>query len=100
MITTTVDERINDALRSHLHLLTPAQIRSGIEKLGLQQQELAARAWRCPETISHWVNGGLFQAKAMDNLLRLFFALPRGGEVLVAQAQDPQLGIEVPGQAV
>src|SRR5436305_3122917 len=40
---TEVDERVNDALRSKLHLLTPAQMRKGIEKLGLKQQELAER---------------------------------------------------------
>src|SRR5258708_35510875 len=43
VVTTAVDEQISDALRSRLRLLTPAQIRSGIEKLGLKQQELAER---------------------------------------------------------
>src|SRR5262245_52960410 len=49
--TTALDERVNDALRSHLRLLTPAQMRRGIEKLGLKQQELADRLGVAPETI-------------------------------------------------
>src|SRR5688572_4791247 len=35
--TPAVDEQINDALRCRLRLLTPAQIRKGIEQLGLKQ---------------------------------------------------------------
>src|SRR5688500_1576494 len=55
--TTAVDEQISDALRSRLRLLTPAQIRWGVEQLGLNQQELAERLGVAPETISRWVNG-------------------------------------------
>jgi putative zinc finger/helix-turn-helix YgiT family protein len=95
VITTAVDEQISDALRSRLHLLTPAQIRKGVEKLGLKQQELAERLGVAPETISRWVNGALIQSRAMDNLLRLFFALPEVREVLRGANQDPQLGTEV-----
>ncbi len=98
-MTTAVDERINDALRSRLRLLTPAQIRKGIESLGLKQQELAERLGVAPETISRWVNGALIQSRAMDNLLRLYFALPEVRDVLRGVNQDPQLGIEVCPQA-
>lgn len=94
-ITTAIDELVNDALRSRLRLLTPAQIRKGIEKLGLRQQELAERLGVAAETISRWVNGALIQSRAMDNLLRLFFALPEVREVLRGANQDPQLGTEV-----
>jgi putative zinc finger/helix-turn-helix YgiT family protein len=95
VITSTVDESVNDALRAHLRLLTPAQMRNGIEKLGLTQKELAERLGVAQETISRWVNGALIQSRAMDNLLRLFFALPGVRDVLRGGNQDPQLGIEV-----
>jgi putative zinc finger/helix-turn-helix YgiT family protein len=95
VITSAVDERINDALRRHLHLLTPVQMRKGIEKLGLQQQELAERLGVAPETVSRWVTSALIQSRAMDNLLRLFFALPAVRQVLQGPTQDPQLGTEV-----
>ncbi len=102
VITTAIDEQINDALRAHLRLLTPVQIRRGIEKLGLQQQELAERLGVAAETISRWVNGALIQSRAMDNLLRLYFALPQVRDVLRGANQDPQLGIEAsqPGEVV
>jgi putative zinc finger/helix-turn-helix YgiT family protein len=94
VITSAVDEIINDALRSRLRLLTPAQIRKGIETLGLKQQELAERLGVAPETISRWVNGALIQSRAMDNLLRLFFALPEVRDALRGTNQDPRLGTE------
>src|SRR5207248_591020 len=72
VISDAVDERINEALRSKLRLLTPAQMRTGIEKLDLRQQEFAERLGVAPETISRWLNGVLIQSRAMDNLLRLF----------------------------
>jgi putative zinc finger/helix-turn-helix YgiT family protein len=92
--TTAVDEQINDALRAKLRLLSPAQIRQGIERLGLKQQEIAERLGVAPETISRWVNGALIQSRAMDNLLRLFLALPEVREVLQGPNQDPELGIK------
>jgi putative zinc finger/helix-turn-helix YgiT family protein len=95
VITTAIDEQVSDALRSRLHLLTPAQIRRGVEKLGLKQQELAERLGVAAETISRWVNGALIQSRAMDNLLRLYFALPEVRAVLRGANQDPQLGTEV-----
>ncbi len=98
VITTAVDDCVNDALRTRLRLLTPAQMRAGIEKLGLKQQELAERLGVAPETISRWVNGALIQSRAMDNLLRLFFAIPEVRDVLRGSAQDPQLGIEASHQ--
>lgn len=95
VITTAVDEQISAALRSRLRLLTPEQMRAGIEKLGLKQYELAERLGVAPETISRWVNGALIQSRAMDNLLRLYFALPEVRDVLRGARQDPQLGTEV-----
>jgi transcriptional regulator with XRE-family HTH domain len=73
-------------------LLTPAQIRKGIEHLGLKQQEFAERLGVAPETISRWVNGALIQSRAMDNLLRVYFAIPEVRAVLRGAEQDPNLG--------
>ena len=95
IITTAVDEKINDALRARLRLLTPIQMRMGIRKLGLKQQELAERLGVAPETISRWVTGFLIQSRAMDNLLRLYFALPEVRRVLRGADQDPNLGVAV-----
>jgi putative zinc finger/helix-turn-helix YgiT family protein len=91
-ITSAVDERVNDALRLRLRLLTPAQMREGIKKLGLKQQELAEKLGVAPETISRWVNGALIQSRAMDNFLRVYFAVPEVRAVLQGTGQDPNLG--------
>lgn len=96
--TTAVDEKINDALRSQLRLLTPAQICKAIETLGLKQQELAERLGVAPETISRWVNGALIQSRAMDNLLRVYFAVPEVRAVLRGAEQSPDLGVAVDHQ--
>jgi putative zinc finger/helix-turn-helix YgiT family protein len=92
VITTAADERVNDALRSRLRLLTPVQIREGIKKLGLKQQEVAERLGVAAETISRWVNGALIQSRAMDNFLRVYFAVPEARAVLQGTGQDPNLG--------
>jgi hypothetical protein len=46
-------------------------------------------------TASRWVSGALIQSRAMDNLLRLFFALPEVRNVLQGENQDAGLGTEV-----
>ena len=95
VVTTEVDERVRDALRAKLHLLTPAQIRANIEKLGLTQQELAERLDFAPETVSRWVTGALIQSSRINTRLRMFFAFPEAWEMLRRLDEDPQLGMEV-----
>jgi putative zinc finger/helix-turn-helix YgiT family protein len=95
VITSAVDEQLNDALRALLHLLTPVQMRQGIESLGLKQQQLAERLGVAPETISRWLNGALIQSRAMDNFMRVYFAVPEARKVLQGPRQDPALGTRV-----
>jgi putative zinc finger/helix-turn-helix YgiT family protein len=90
-----VDDQINSALRSHLNLLTPARIRAARKNLHLTQLELAEKLGVAEATISRWETGALIQSRAMDNLMRVYFAVPRVREVLNGKAQDPGLGIEV-----
>ena len=87
------DEQINNALRSQLRLLTPAQIRRRRKELELSQSELAERLGVAEATISRWETGALIQSRAMDNLVRLYFAVPEARAVLQGKAQDPRLGI-------
>jgi DNA-binding transcriptional regulator YiaG len=93
-ITTAIDERVNEALRAKLHLLSPAQIRANIEKLDLTQQELADWLDVAPETVSRWMTGTLIQSSRMNKRLRMFFAFPTAREMLRRLDEDPQLGIE------
>jgi putative zinc finger/helix-turn-helix YgiT family protein len=90
----SADEQINAALRSHLKLLTPSQIRRRRKQLGLNQGELAAKIGAAEGTISRWETGALIQSRTSDNLLRVYFALPAVRAVLVGEGQDPDLGLE------
>jgi putative zinc finger/helix-turn-helix YgiT family protein len=95
VFTNRVDEQITDALRAHRRLLTPVQIREGRKALGLLQQELAERLGVAEATISRWETGALIQSRAMDNLLRAYFALPEVRAALRGAGQDPAFGAEV-----
>ncbi len=95
VITTAVDEKINDAIRSRFGLLTPQQIRANIDQLGLTQQELAEWLDVAAETISRWMTGALIQSSRMNKRLRMFFAFPEAREMLRRLDREPQLGTEV-----
>ena len=69
-------QRIDDALRRQLGLLSPEEIKASREKLGLSEAELALRLGVRDETVKAWESGGQIQERAMDNLLRLFFTMP------------------------
>ena len=73
-------------------LLTPQQIREGREALGLQSKELAERLGVAKETLSRWETGMMIQSRAMDNLLRAYFAVPEVRAVLQGPNQDVALG--------
>ena len=49
--------------------------------------------------ISRWEAGSRIQSGAMDNYLRVFFAIPAVRDVLVGEGQDPALGTKVPIQS-
>jgi putative zinc finger/helix-turn-helix YgiT family protein len=93
----SVDDQISQALRAHLRLMTPEQIRGGREELGLKSKELAEKLGVAAETISRWEGGGLIQSRAMDNFLRVYFAVPDVRGVLQGAEQDPSLGTTVNG---
>jgi putative zinc finger/helix-turn-helix YgiT family protein len=90
-----VDEQIRRVLRAHLRLITPEQIREGRKALHLTQEELAERLGVAKETISHWETGGLIQSRAIDNLLRVYYAFPEVRTALQGVNQNPSLGINV-----
>ena len=86
------DDRIVAALRDHLGLLTPAQVRANLKELGLSQKDAAERLGIAPETVSRWVCGSVIQSRAMDNLLRMFFASPEVREKLRGAERNHNLG--------
>jgi putative zinc finger/helix-turn-helix YgiT family protein len=95
LFTNSVDEQIGRALRTQARLLQPEQIRSGREALGLKGNEFAERLGVAAETISRWERGGMIQSRAMDNFLRVYFAVPEVRTLLRGAEQDVNLGAAV-----
>lgn len=87
VFTVNVDDQISDALRSHLHLLFPEEIRAGLERLNMTQKEAAERLGIAEATLSRWLSDTQIQSRALDNLLRLFFAVPEVRAVLQGSRQ-------------
>ena len=102
VFTEEVDRQINNALRSHLVLLTPEQIRAALVRVGMTQKDLALRLGIAEATVSRWLNETQIQSKSLDTLLRVFFAFPVVRSALPVESRDPNLGasdISIAGNA-
>jgi len=86
------DEQINVALRELLQLLSPEQIRAGRVQLVFDQQQLANDLGTRLETIARCEDGSHIQSKTLDNLLRVYFAVP--GARAVLQGAASQIGVQ------
>ncbi len=87
------DDAISLALREKLGLLTIDQIRTNLESLGLRQKDAAERLGIAAETLSRWLSGAMIQSRAMDNLLRGFFACPDLRDKLRGCRPDREFGV-------
>jgi len=93
----TADDQVLAVLRLHFKLLMPKQIKAGRKALGLEVKDMAERLGVRPGTLSRWEKGLVIQSRAMDNFLRVYFAVPEARAVLRGPEQDPGLGrTEVP----
>jgi putative zinc finger/helix-turn-helix YgiT family protein len=86
------DDAISAELRAKLNLLTPEEIRTNIETLGMQQKDLAECLGVAPETMSRWINGSMIQSRAMDNLMRAYFGSPDVRAKLTGASMNPDFG--------
>jgi putative zinc finger/helix-turn-helix YgiT family protein len=94
VFTEEVDAQVNNALRAHLNFLTPGQIREAIKRVKMNQKEVSNCVGVAEATLSRWLNESQIQSRAMDNLLRVFFALPQVRDLLCGDALDPTLGLK------
>jgi DNA-binding transcriptional regulator YiaG len=93
VFTEKVDDQINAGLRSHLRLLTPDEMRAALERVSMTQRNAAESLGIAEETLSRWLNETQIQSRAMDNLLRVFFAFPVVRNALSGESRNPRLGI-------
>ncbi len=89
------NNQISDALREKLHLLSPEQIRSNRLALGLKPEELSTRLGLPLETVGELEERLRIQSRALDNLLRVFFAVPQARSALDNAKGNPEFGLEV-----
>ncbi len=83
------NRHISDALRRQLGFLFPEQIRSNRETLGLSRHQLAGRLGVTEASVARWEIGAQIQSRAVDRLLRVFFAF---NDVRDALAEETTLG--------
>ena len=76
---------------------SPQEIREGIKRIGMTQKEVARVLGPAEATMSRWLNETQIQSRAMDNLLRMFFAFRRARTILAADEPDTSFGfVEYP----
>ena len=92
---THVDEQINAAQRTQLHLLQPAEIRDGRERLGLTRTELAKRLGVAETTLADWEDDIALQSRTADKLMRMFFTFPEVRAALDGIGGDVGSGVLV-----
>jgi len=80
-------ERITLETYRQLGLLTPDEIRTKRRALGLKQSEFQERLGLGGNTLSRWEKGRVYQSRAMDKFLRLFFASKKNRNMLEALAE-------------
>lgn len=82
VFTEKVDKQINEAMRKHIGLMSPAEIRDGVRRIGMSQKQVAECLGLAEATLSRWLNETQIQSRSMDRLLRTFFAFPRARTIL------------------
>ena len=87
-------DQISAAIRAQLGLLQKEEILQRTSELGISQGALADQLGVSPDTIDTWINGLRIQSRAMDNLMRVFFAYPQVRDALVAGGPSPLLGLD------
>ena len=78
-------EKVLDALRKEVGLLSPSDIRTKREALGLTQLQLANLLKIAEETVSRWETRKQIQQRSLDTLLQLFFNVPEAQKFLGIQ---------------
>lgn len=89
----SVSDQIEDALRAKAGLLMPEDVRSRRVALGLTPGELSRRIGYPEDTVGRIEERFLIQSRALDIMLRLYFAFQNVREALNGGVPDPNLGL-------
>ncbi len=86
-------DQIEDALRAKVGLLMPEEVRSRRIALGLTPEELSRRIGHPEDTVGKIEERLLIQSRALDNMLRVYFAFSIVREALNGGIPDRNLGL-------
>jgi DNA-binding transcriptional regulator YiaG len=75
------NKQIDAVFRRQASLLTPEEIKKGIESLGMSQQAFADRLGISPSTLSRWVTGAQIQQRSLNRAMRALFVSPEACRV-------------------
>lgn len=89
------DQYLQAALRKHIGLLSPEQIKAGIKALKISQDRFAERIGCAAESVSRWLNGAVVQSRAYDRLMRIYFHCPEVRGLLANFTPENTFGNEV-----
>lgn len=91
--TNATDEQMTDSLRSEIGLLHPEEIRRQLQLLGVSQRTFAGHLRIAQETVSRWMTGLAIQNRALDTLMRVYFAYPEVRKKLAKSGPLKSLGL-------
>jgi putative zinc finger/helix-turn-helix YgiT family protein len=86
------DQAIDRALRDHIGLLHPEEIRANRKTLDLTQAQFAEQIGCAHETLSRWETGTITQSRHYDRMLRAYFHLPVLRDFLRSLSSNPDYG--------
>lgn len=93
VFTEQVDAQINHALRNHIGLLHPEEIKANLKRIAMNQKKVAESLGLAEATLSRWLNGTQIQSRAMDTLMRTFFSFPQVRQILTSGKADKSFGL-------
>lgn len=91
--TNTTCDQISAHLRSAVGLLQPKDIRQQLRELGISQREFAKQLRIAPETVSRWMTGVAIQNRALDTLMRIYFAFSEVRKALPKLSRSKRLSL-------
>lgn len=86
------DKSLQDALRKHIGLLSPQQIKAGLRELRISQDKFAERLGCAAESVSRWLNGVVLQSRTYDRFMRIYFHFPEVRGMLENFAPETTFG--------
>jgi DNA-binding transcriptional regulator YiaG len=92
--TNSTDEQISAGLRESIGLLHPKDIRCRLDEFQISQRVFAEHLRVAPETVSRWMTGLAIQTRALDTLMRVYFAFPSVRKALARGGPLSDLGLK------